>query len=79
MIQDTPQSFIAQKARASSKHPREIGYPVSKAKSVGYARELEVAIAGPKEMHKRGIEIIPGGDYGFAWTPQGCVCLRIPN
>lgn len=47
------------------------GYPVSKAESVGYARELEVAIAGLKEMYRRGIKIIPGGDYGFAWTPHG--------
>ncbi|KAJ7841962.1 hypothetical protein B0H13DRAFT_2099115 [Mycena leptocephala] len=47
------------------------GYPVSKAEAVGYARELEIAIAGLKEMHRRGIKILPGGDYGFAWTPHG--------
>jgi imidazolonepropionase-like amidohydrolase len=22
-------------------------------------------------MRKRGIRVVPGGDYGFAWTPQG--------
>jgi imidazolonepropionase-like amidohydrolase len=22
-------------------------------------------------MHKRGIRILPGGDYGFAWMPHG--------
>ena len=22
-------------------------------------------------MHKRGIRILPGGDYGFAWIPHG--------
>ena len=22
-------------------------------------------------MHRRGIVILPGGDYGFAWTPHG--------
>ncbi|KAJ7176909.1 hypothetical protein C8R46DRAFT_1077693 [Mycena filopes] len=47
------------------------GYPVSKAEAVGYARELEIAVAGLKEMHRRGIKILPGGDYGFAWTPHG--------
>ncbi|KAJ6564438.1 hypothetical protein B0H19DRAFT_1141074 [Mycena capillaripes] len=47
------------------------GYPPAKAEAVGYARELEVAIAGLKEMHRRGIKILPGGDYGFAWTPHG--------
>jgi imidazolonepropionase-like amidohydrolase len=24
-----------------------------------------------KTMHKRGIRVLPGGDYGFAWTPHG--------
>ncbi|KAJ7220822.1 hypothetical protein GGX14DRAFT_549417 [Mycena pura] len=47
------------------------GYPVSKAEAVGYARELEIATAALKEMHRRGIKILPGGDYGFAWTPHG--------
>ena len=22
-------------------------------------------------MHKRGIRVLPGGDYGFAWAPHG--------
>lgn len=22
-------------------------------------------------MHRRGIVVLPGGDYGFAWTPHG--------
>jgi len=47
------------------------GYSNSKAESVGYKKELEVAIRGLREMHKRGITILPGGDYGFAWTPHG--------
>ena len=41
------------------------------ARKMGYFRELEHAIAGSKEMHKRGIRVLPGGDYGFAWTPHG--------
>jgi imidazolonepropionase-like amidohydrolase len=24
-----------------------------------------------KKMHARGIRVLPGGDYGFAWTPHG--------
>jgi imidazolonepropionase-like amidohydrolase len=24
-----------------------------------------------KKMHKRGIRVLIGGDYGFAWTPHG--------
>lgn len=47
------------------------GYPHSKAEEVGYKRELEAAIAALREMHRRGIVVLPGGDYGFAWTPHG--------
>jgi imidazolonepropionase-like amidohydrolase len=38
---------------------------------MGYARELEVATDTLQKMHKRGIRILPGGDYGFAWMPHG--------
>ncbi len=38
---------------------------------MGYHRELEVAVETLKKMHKRGIRILPGGDYGFAWVPHG--------
>src|SRR3546814_14730569 len=24
-----------------------------------------------KKMHRRGIRVLIGGDYGFAWTPMG--------
>src|SRR4030095_4249181 len=23
------------------------------------------------QMHRRGIRVLPGGDYGFAWAPHG--------
>src|SRR4051794_1594821 len=41
------------------------------AEQVGYKRELEIGIRGLREMHRRGIKVLPGGDYGFAWTPHG--------
>ncbi len=40
-------------------------------KKMGYHHELECAIESMKAMRKRGIRILPGGDYGFAWTPHG--------
>ncbi|KAF5872552.1 putative isoaspartyl dipeptidase protein [Botrytis fragariae] len=49
----------------------EFGYSHEKASQVGYRKELEAAIHGLREMHKRGIVVLPGGDYGFAWTPHG--------
>lgn len=47
------------------------GYPHEVAVAHGYEIELEAAIEGLQKMRKRGIRILPGGDYGFAWTPHG--------
>jgi imidazolonepropionase-like amidohydrolase len=41
------------------------------AKQMGYHRELEHAVEALRKMHKRGIRILPGGDYGFAWIEHG--------
>ncbi len=38
---------------------------------MGFYRKLEATKATYREMRKRGIRVVPGGDYGFAWTPQG--------
>ncbi|KAI8655266.1 Amidohydro-rel domain-containing protein [Fusarium keratoplasticum] len=47
------------------------GYTHEAAEKAGYKRELDIAVAGLREMHRRGIVVLPGGDYGFAWTPHG--------
>ncbi|KAI1113887.1 amidohydrolase [Nemania sp. NC0429] len=47
------------------------GYTHAAAERAGYKQELDAAIAGLREMHRRGIVVLPGGDYGFAWTPHG--------
>jgi 2-keto-4-pentenoate hydratase/2-oxohepta-3-ene-1,7-dioic acid hydratase in catechol pathway/pimeloyl-ACP methyl ester carboxylesterase len=47
------------------------GYSFEKAEQVGYKKEFENAKIVLKEMHRRGITVLPGGDYGFAWTPHG--------
>lgn len=47
------------------------GYSSEKAEQVGYKKELDAAVKALKEMHNRGITVLPGGDYGFAWTPHG--------
>ncbi|KAF7165379.1 hypothetical protein CNMCM6106_001569 [Aspergillus hiratsukae] len=47
------------------------GYSTEKAEQVGYQKELDTAIRALREMHRRGIVVLPGGDYGFAWTPHG--------
>ncbi len=38
---------------------------------MGYDRELDAALGSMRALRKRGVRILPGGDYGFAWTPHG--------
>jgi imidazolonepropionase-like amidohydrolase len=37
---------------------------------MGYQIEWDAAIESLAKMHKRGIRVLPGGDYGFAFTPH---------
>ena len=55
----------------TSFHAAEWGITPDAAKQMGYHRELEIAVESLKKMAKRGIRILPGGDYGFAWIKHG--------
>jgi len=55
----------------TSFHASEWGITPDAAKQMGYHRELEIACETLKKMHRRGIRILPGGDYGFAWIKHG--------
>jgi imidazolonepropionase-like amidohydrolase len=55
----------------TSYHASEWGLTPEVTQKMGYHHELEAAIESMKAMRKRGIRILPGGDYGFAWTPHG--------
>jgi imidazolonepropionase-like amidohydrolase len=41
------------------------------ARERGLFDELEVSVDTFGRMRKRGIRVLPGGDYGFAWNPHG--------
>ena len=41
------------------------------ARDLGMDRCMENAQRTYEQMRKRGIRVVIGGDYGFAWTPQG--------
>jgi imidazolonepropionase-like amidohydrolase len=41
------------------------------ARSVGLEHELAETVDAVGRMRKRGIRVLPGGDYGFPWTPHG--------
>ena len=47
------------------------GITAEVAAELGIRRELEIAIENMKDLKKRGLRILPGGDYGFAWNPIG--------
>jgi len=44
---------------------------VTAERSAMFQRELEVSIDVLTRMRKRGIRVLPGGDYGFPYTPHG--------
>ncbi|MEX0827898.1 MAG: amidohydrolase family protein [Haliea sp.] len=60
-------AWLHQTARGAS----QFGLTPDSALAQMYERELGAAITSMKSMHKRGIKIAIGGDYGFAWTPMG--------
>jgi imidazolonepropionase-like amidohydrolase len=48
-----------------------VGITRQAARDMGYEREMEASVKSMKAMLKRGIRVLPGGDYGFAWAPHG--------
>ena len=49
------------------------GYGTTKDHPVAiyFRRELDVCIENMKKFKQRGVRVLPGGDYGFAWNPIG--------
>ncbi len=39
--------------------------------AIYFRQELDSCITNMKELQKRGVRVLPGGDYGFAWNPIG--------
>ncbi|RYF64436.1 MAG: amidohydrolase family protein, partial [Comamonadaceae bacterium] len=48
----------------------EFGITKQMATDMGYQIEWDAALESLSKMHKRGIRVLPGGDYGFAFTPH---------
>ncbi len=46
------------------------GITHAKAVAMGYQIEWDAALESLRAMHKRGVRVLPGGDYGFAFTPH---------
>ena len=60
-------AWLINTARNAGDYGIKPGTPIT----IAYERELENAIETMKKMHARGIRVLIGGDYGFAWTPHG--------
>jgi imidazolonepropionase-like amidohydrolase len=48
-----------------------VGMTKAVVEKMGLARKLEFTVATYKEMRKRGMRVVVGGDYGFTVTPMG--------
>lgn len=60
-------AWLINTARNAADYGIKPGTPLT----IAYERELENAVETMKKMHRRGIRVLVGGDYGFAWTPMG--------
>ena len=49
----------------------EWGITTEVATNLGMQRELEIGVENIKALKQRGVRVLPGGDYGFAWNPIG--------
>ena len=47
------------------------GLPSSDAMRSRISRDLELTVACMQDLHRRGVRVLPGGDYGFMWNPHG--------
>ena len=47
------------------------GFTKEQAQTSGLAYQVEQCAAVYQQLRKRGLRVLIGGDYGFAWTPHG--------
>jgi imidazolonepropionase-like amidohydrolase len=49
----------------------KFGLPSSEASRTRVARDLDATVACMRDLKRRGVRVLPGGDYGFLWNPHG--------
>src|SRR6185503_15500344 len=47
------------------------GLPSSDAINARISGDLEATVAVMRDLKRRGVRVLPGGDYGFLWNPHG--------
>ena len=61
------------------KYGPDFGLNPSDLDAMGYGRELEEAKISARKMRDAGIKLLPGGDFGFAWTAHGTYAKDLEN
>jgi imidazolonepropionase-like amidohydrolase len=49
----------------------KFGLPSSDAIKARIAHDLDATVACMRDLKRRGVRVLPGGDYGFMWNPHG--------
>ena len=47
------------------------GLPSSPQSKARITRELDATVECMRDLRRRGVRVLPGGDYGFLWNPHG--------
>lgn len=63
--------FVAPAISVTYTRLHEFPFPTTDAVKERISRDLEATIARMQELKKRGVRVLPGGDYGFQWNPHG--------
>jgi len=56
---------------ARLRHGEDFGVETAPALRDKLSREVELVSAKMNELRRRGVRVMPGGDYGFRWNPHG--------
>ncbi len=56
---------------AATYEAAEYGLTPKVVEAAGVKHELEIGAQNMAELHKRGVRVLPGGDYGLIWNPNG--------
>ncbi len=57
----------------------KFGIDPSALDAMGYRKELEETKISVRKMRNAGIKVLPGGDFGFAWTAHGTYARDLQN
>ncbi|WP_458318767.1 amidohydrolase family protein [Mycolicibacterium brisbanense] len=61
------------------KNGAEFGFTPDVLDGLGYKDEMVETIASVAKMRKAGVKVLPGGDFGLAWTPHGTYAHDLQN